>query len=181
MSLGETLQLHISRRRIAGAVRRLARRIEEDYPQELPLLVGVLSGSFVFMADLARALSRDAQIDFLRIASYGRGSVSSGSVTLRMDVAADVRGRHALIVEDIVDTGRTTEFAVRHLRRKGAASVRLCTLLDKPSRRVAPIEPDYVGFTVPDKFIVGYGLDYGERYRSLPDIYVLTGGPDGSG
>ena len=96
-----------------------------------------------------------------------------------MGVSERVRGRNALIVEDIVDTGLTTTYAVRYLRRRGAASVKICALLDKPSRRVLPIAPDYVGFRVPDRFLVGYGLDYDERYRSLPDIYALSGGPDG--
>ena len=180
MSSGDGLELHVSSRRIAGAVRRLARQIEEDYPQELPLIVGILSGSFVFMADLVREFRRDAEVDFMRVSSYGSGVVSSGSVKLRMGVSDRVRGRHALIVEDIVDTGRTTAYAAQYLKRRGAASVRICAILDKPSRRVTPIVPDYVGFSVPDVFLVGYGLDYDQRYRSLPDIYAIVGGPDGS-
>ena len=179
MSFGEKLELHVSRRRIASVVKRLARQIEADYPGELPLLVGILNGSFVFMADLVRELRREAEIEFMRISSYGSGASSSGLVKLRMGVSDRVRGRHVLIVEDIVDTGLTTSYAARYLRRRGAASVKVCTLLDKPSRRKVAVSPDYVGFSVPDRFLVGYGLDYDGRFRSLPGIYELLGGPDG--
>ncbi len=179
MSFGEKLELHVSRRRIASAVRRLAGQIEADYPDELPLLVGILNGAFVFMADLVRELQREVEIEFMRVSSYGSGVVSSGEAKLRLGVSGRVRGRHALIVEDIVDTGLTTAYAARYLRRRGAASVKVCTLLDKPSRRKVAVSPDYVGFSVPDKFLVGYGLDYDGRFRSLPGIYELSGGPDG--
>ena len=179
MSFGERLELHVSRRRIASAVKRLAGQIEADYPEELPFMVGVLTGSFVFMADLVREMRRDVEMEFMRISSYGSGIVSSGEAKLRMGVSGRVRGRHALIVEDIVDTGLTTSRATRYLRRRGAASVKVCTLLDKPSRRKVAVSPDYVGFSVPDRFLVGYGLDRDGRYRSLPGIYELSGGPDG--
>ncbi len=175
----ETLELLIPRSQIADTVKRLARRIEADYPKEMPLMVGVLKGSFIFMADLVREIQRDMEMDFMRTSSYGSGSVSSGRIKLHMGVTSPVKDRSVLIVEDIVDTGLTTSYAVRYLRRKGAASVKVCALLDKPSRREAPVTPDYVGCTVPDKFLVGYGLDYDERYRALADICVLTG--DGNG
>ncbi len=175
MSSAETLELYISKDRIADTVKRLARQIEADYPEEMPLMVGVLKGSFIFMADLVREIQRETEMDFIRTSSYGSGSVSSGKIKLHMGVTSPVRGRNVLIVEDIVDTGLTTSYTVRYLRRKGASSVRVCALLDKPSRRTTPIAPDYVGCTVPDVFIVGYGLDFDERYRSLPDICVLTG------
>ena len=175
----ETLELLIPRSQIADTVKRLARQIEADYPKEMPLMVGVLKGSFIFMADLVREIQRDMEIDFMRTSSYGSGSVSSGRIKLHMGVTSPVKNRSVLIVEDIVDTGLTTSYAVRYLRRKGAASVKVCALLDKPSRREAPVAPDYVGCTVPDKFLVGYGLDYDERYRALADICVLTG--DGNG
>ena len=178
MSLGERLELQVSRRRIGNAIKRLAGKIEQDYLDEPPLMVCILHGSFMFMADLVREMRHDVELDFMRISSYV-GAASSGGVKLRMGVSERVRGRNALIVEDIVDTGLTTSYAVRYLRRRGAASVKICALLDKPSRRVLPIAPDYVGFRVPDRFLVGYGLDYDERYRSLPDIYALSGGPDG--
>ena len=179
MSFGERLELHVSRRRIASAVKRLARQIEADYPEELPVMVGILTGSFVFMADLVRELGREVEIEFMRVSSYGSGTSSSGAVKLRMGVSDRVRGRHALIVEDIVDTGLTTSFAAKYLRSRGAQSVKVCTLLDKPSRRKVAVSPDYVGFSVPDRFLVGYGLDYDGRFRSLPGIYELLGGPDG--
>ena len=179
MSFGERLELHVSRRRIASAVKRLARQVEADYPEELPVMVGILTGSFVFMADLVRELRGEVEMEFIRISSYGGGVVSSGQAKLRLGVSGRVRGRHALIVEDIVDTGLTTSYAARYLRRRGAASVKVCTLLDKPSRRELPVVPDYVGFSVPDRFLVGYGLDHDGRFRSLPDIYELSGGPDG--
>ena len=175
----ETLELLIPRSQIADTVKRLARQIEADYPKEMPLMVGVLKGSFIFMADLVREIQRDMKIDFMRTSSYGSGSVSSGRIKLHLGVTSPVKDRSVLIVEDIVDTGLTTSYAVRYLRRKGAASVKVCALLDKPSRREAPVTPDYVGCTVPDKFLVGYGLDYDERYRALADICVLTG--DGNG
>ena len=175
----ETLELLIPRSQIADTVKRLARQIEADYPKEMPLMVGVLKGSFIFMADLVREIQRDMEIDFMRTSSYGSGSVSSGRIKLHLGVTSPVKDRSVLIVEDIVDTGLTTSYAQRYLRRKGAASVKVCAFLDKPSRREAPVTPDYVGCTVPDKFLVGYGLDYDERYRALADIYVLTG--DGNG
>ena len=175
----ETLELLIPRSQIADTVKRLARQIEAGYPKEMPLMVGVLKGSFIFMADLVREIQRDMEIDFMRTSSYGSGSVSSGRIKLHMGVTSPVKDRSVLIVEDIVDTGLTTSYAMRYLRRKGAASVKVCALLDKPSRREAPVTPDYVGCTVPDKFLVGYGLDYDERYRALADICVLTG--DGNG
>ncbi len=179
MNAAATLELYISKDQIAETVKRLARQIEADYPDEMPLMVGVLKGSFIFMADLVREIGRDVEMEFIRTSSYGSGSVSSGSVKLRLGITSPVKGRNALIVEDIVDTGLTTSYAARYLRRKGAASVKICALLDKPSRRTTPIAPDYVGCTAPDKFIVGYGLDYNERYRSLADIYLLTGDSNG--
>ena len=179
MNSSETLELLIPRARIADMVKRLARQIEGDYPDEMPLMVGILKGSFIFMADLVREIQRNMEIDFMRTSSYDGGSVSSGRIKLHMGVTSPVKDRSALIVEDIVDTGLTTAYAVRYLRRKGAASVRICALLDKPSRREMPVVPDYVGCAVPNKFLVGYGLDYDERYRSLADIYALSGGTDG--
>ena len=178
-SLRKTLDVLISREQVAETVKRLARQIEGDYPLEMPLLVAVLKGSFMFLADLVREMQRPVELDFLRLSSYGSDLKSSGKVRLRMGVTSPVRGRDVLVVEDIVDTGLTTTYAARYLRRKGAASVRLCTLLDKPSRRQGPVTPDYMGFTVPDEFVVGYGLDLDEQYRHLPDIYILTGGDHG--
>lgn len=173
------LELFISRDKIAEAVRHLAQQVERDHTQETPLLVAVLKGSFMFLADLVRELKGPVELDFLRLSSYGSSTSTSGKIKLLQGVSIPVRGRSALVVEDIVDTGLTTSYAARYLRRKGASSVKICALLDKPSRRLAPVTLDYVGFTVPNRFVVGYGLDFDEKYRYLPDIYVLRGGSDG--
>ena len=178
-SSSKTPEILISREQIAETVKSIARQIERDYPGEMPLLVGILKGSFVFLADLVREIKRPVELDFLRLSSYGSGVNTSGRVRLRMGVTSPVKGRDVLVVEDMVDTGLTTSYAARYLRRKGDSSVRLCTLLDKPSRRQVPVTLDYKGFTVPNEFIVGYGLDFDEQYRHLPDICILKGGGHG--
>ena len=178
MTSAQTLKLLISRKQIADTVGRLARQIEGDYPGDMPLLVAVLKGSFMFLADLIREIQRPVEVDFMRLSSYASTS-TSGTVRLRMGVTSPIRGRDVLVVEDIVDTGLTTSYAANYLRRKGASSVKLCTLLDKPSRRQESVAVDYLGFTVPDAFVVGYGLDLDEQYRSLPDIYTLQGDSNG--
>jgi hypoxanthine phosphoribosyltransferase len=175
----KNLEMLISREQVAETVRRMARQVEGDYHGEMPLLVAVLKGSFIFLADLVREIQRPVELDFLRLSSYGGNTSTSGRVRLRMGVTSPVRERDVLVVEDIVDTGLTTSYAARYLHRKGAASVRLCTLLDKPARRRVPVALDYIGFTVPNEFIVGYGLDFDEQYRHLPDIHILTGGGHG--
>jgi hypoxanthine phosphoribosyltransferase len=168
------LKILISKRKIAATVKTLAGEIQRDYEGKYPLLVGALKGSFVFMADLIRCLNMPLEVDFLRLATYGSGMESCGKVTLVHDLSVTcLQDRHVLIIEDIVDTGLTTSFIFEYLRRKGPASLKLCTLLDKPSRRKAPLTIDYLGITVPDKFIVGYGLDCGEKYRNLPEIYYI--------
>ena len=174
-SSSNTPEILISREQIAETVKRMARQIERDCPREMPLLVAVLKGSFIFLADLVRQMQRPVEIDFLCLSSYGSDVKSSGKVRLRMGVTSPVKGRDVLVVEDIVDTGLTTSFAAGYLRRKGASSVKLCTLLDKSSRRQVPVTLDYMGFTVPDAFVVGYGLDLDEQYRHLPDIRIFTG------
>jgi hypoxanthine phosphoribosyltransferase len=170
MVTGPELQVLISQRRINAAVKRLAAEIRQDYSGKNPLLVGILKGSFVFMADLVRSLNIPLEVDFIRLASYGAGARSSGQITLIHEIHARVQGRHVLVVEDIIDTGLTTTFLCDYLRQKGPASVKLCSLTDKPSRRKIPVKIDYLGFTVPNQFIVGYGIDYNEKYRYLPDI-----------
>ena len=158
---------------IASAVARLASAIARDYRKKNPLLLGILKGSFVFMADLVRKLDFPLEVDFIRLSSYGSGQQTQGRVKVVQGLRLAVRGRHVLVVEDIVDTGITVAFLLEYLKKKKPASLRLCALTDKPSRRRVPVTIDYKGLTVPDKFLVGYGLDYDEKYRNLPDICVL--------
>jgi hypoxanthine phosphoribosyltransferase len=158
---------------IASKVRELGARIARDYDGKDPVLVSILKGALPFLADLMRATPIPLSLDFLEVSSYGTGTESSGVVRILKDLAGPVASRHVLVVEDILDTGQTLSYVLAHLRSQGPASVRLCVLLDKPARRVVPIEIDYRGFEIPDKFVVGYGLDHAERYRNLPFIGVL--------
>jgi hypoxanthine phosphoribosyltransferase len=167
------LKILISRDEIAEAVNRLAREIERDYRDKQPLLIGVLKGSFMFMADLIRQLDLPLELDFVRLSSYDTARESSGKVKVVRGMKMPVKGRDMLVVEDIVDTGITISFLLDYLKSKQPASLKICTLTDKPSRRRVPVPIDYCGFTVPNKFIVGYGLDLNQRFRNLPDIYTL--------
>jgi hypoxanthine phosphoribosyltransferase len=148
----------------------LARQISADYAGKQLLVVGVLKGAWVFMADLVRRLTIPVRCDFVKLSSYGEGTTTTGQVRIHLDVSASVKGYDVLIIEDIVDTGTCSLWLVDHLRRKNPASVRLCALLDKPVRRLAPVPIDYVGFTIADHFVVGYGIDWQEKYRQLPYI-----------
>jgi hypoxanthine phosphoribosyltransferase len=161
---------------ITSAVARLAAEISRDYRDKDPLLIGILKGSFVFMADLVRALDFLLEVDFIRLSSYGRGTQTSGNVRVVQRLRSVVKDRHVLVVEDIVDTGITAAFLINYLKNKRPASLALCALLDKPSRRRISLTIDYQGITVPDKFLVGYGLDFDEKYRNLADICVLEDG-----
>ena len=154
-------------------VRELGARIAEDYRGRDLVLVSILKGALPFLADLMRQIPIPLALDFLEVSSYGASTETSGVVRILKDLANPIEGRHVLVVEDILDTGTTLAHVVDHLRSQQPASVRLCTLLDKPARRLVPIEIDYKGFEIPDKFVVGYGLDYAERYRNLPFIGVL--------
>jgi len=151
----------------------LAEQINADYAGREILLISVLRGSFVFMADLIRRLTLPCQVDFMSVSSYGSGTTSSGQVQITKDLSSDITGMHVLVVEDILDSGNTLYYLLHLLEHRHPASVRLCTLLDKPDRRVKPIQADYTGFSIPDAFVVGYGLDYAERYRNLPYIGIL--------
>jgi hypoxanthine phosphoribosyltransferase len=173
MALQQQLKILISRDEISKAIDRLAREIKQDYQDKQPLLIGVLKGSFVFMADLIRQLDLPLELDFIRLSSYGAARESSGKVRVVQGVKTPVRGRDVLVIEDIVDTGITISFLLDYLKKKKPASLKLCTLTDKPSRRRIPVPIDYRGFTVPNKFIVGYGLDFNQRFRNLPHIYTL--------
>jgi hypoxanthine phosphoribosyltransferase len=167
------LKILISRDDIAEAVNKLAREIKRDYHDKQPLIICVLKGSFVFMADLIRQLNLPLELDFVRLCSYGAAMESSGKVRVIQGVKASIKGRDVLVVEDIVDTGITISFLLDCLKKKKPASLKLCALTNKPSRRMVPVSIDYLGFTVPNKFVVGYGLDCDERFRNLPDIYTV--------
>jgi hypoxanthine phosphoribosyltransferase len=152
----------------------LAAEITREYQARNPLILGVLKGSFVFMSDLVRRLDFSLETDFVQLSSYSRGTSSAGKIKMVQDIKATVKGRDVLVVEDIVDTGKSLAFLADYLQKKNPESLRFCCLLDKPSRRQVPVTVHYRGFTVPDKFVVGYGMDYAEQYRNLPDIYILS-------
>ncbi len=173
MSAQPRVHILFSHDEIKATVRRLAAEIKKDYQDKHPILIGVLKGSFMFMADLVRFLDFPLEVEFVRLSSYGRGRQSSGKVRVVKGLTSSIKGRDVLIIEDIVDTGLTTSFLLDYLRKKKPASLKLCTLTDKPSRRQTPVIIDYLGFTVPDKFLVGYGLDWDEKFRNLPDICYL--------
>ena len=154
-------------------VSELAEQINRDYADKEILLVSVLRGSFIFMADLARKITRPCRIDFMSVSSYGKGTSSSGQVQITKDLSEDISGLHVIVVEDILDSGNTLSYLLRILEQRHPASIRLCTLLDKPERRKVEVAVHYSGFTIPDAFVVGYGLDYAERYRNLPYIGIL--------
>jgi len=166
-------QLLFNRQEIEAAVKKLANEISEDYQSKNPILIGILKGSFVFMADLVRLLNFPLEVDFIRLSSYGRGKESSGEVTVVQEISTQIKGRDVLVIEDIVDTGRSVAFLMDYLKKKKPASLKLCALTDKPSRRQVPVTINYLGFTVPDRFLVGYGLDWDEKFRNLPDICTL--------
>lgn len=163
----------LSRQEIEAKVRELAELVSRDYQGKDLLLICVLKGAVVFLCDLLRLLKVEAQIDFMAVSSYGNSSKSSGVVRILKDLDQSIDNKDVLIVEDIIDTGLTLSYLRENLLSRNPASLRIIALLDKPERRIAKIEPDYCGFRIPDKFVVGYGLDYQERYRNLPDLCVL--------
>ena len=151
----------------------LGAAISRDYAGKKPIFVGVLKGCFIFMADLMRACEVDCTVDFMVVSSYGSGTTSTGAVKIIKDLTHDIEGRDVIIVEDILDSGNTLSYLKRYLSGRNPASIRIVTFFDKPDRRTSEIEADYVGFTIPDAFIVGYGLDYDEKYRNLPYVGIL--------
>ncbi len=157
---------------IAETVRRLGQEITRDYQGEEILLVGILKGSFLFIADLCRQIDVPVTVDFMRLASYGSETQSSGIIEFRKDLEMSIRGKHVLVVEDIIDSGLTLQSLLHRLREREPASLKVCALIDKRARREVQIEADYVGLTMDDGFIIGYGLDYDERYRNLDGIYI---------
>jgi hypoxanthine phosphoribosyltransferase len=158
---------------IQDKVRDLGERVTDDYRGEKPLLVGVLRGAVVVMGDLMRNIDLQCEIDFMDISSYGTGTSSSGVVRILKDLEEDITDRHVIIVEDIIDTGLTLSYLLRSLLARKPASLEICALLSKPSRRRVDLDVKYLGFEVPDEFVVGYGLDYAGAYRNLPDICIL--------
>ena len=170
---GVIQEVLISEEEINRRVGELAREISRDYAGKELTLVSVLRGSFVFMADLCRRLDLTCTVDFMSVSSYGSGTSSTGQVQITKDLSSDISGQHLLVVEDILDSGNTLSYLMKLLEQRKPASMKICTLLDKPERRVKPITADYVGFTVPDAFVVGYGLDYAQYYRNLPYIGIL--------
>jgi hypoxanthine phosphoribosyltransferase len=170
------MQILINGDQIQARIREMAADIEKDYPPQQEIhLVGVLKGGFMFMADLVRAMSTRVTMDFIAVSSYATGKRSSGEVRLLKDLDTGLQGRHVVIVEDIVDTGLTLTYLQEILRARAPNSLRTACLLSKPSRRVVDVRVDYIGFTIEDRFVVGYGLDYAEKYRNLNHIAVLDG------
>ena len=165
----------IDRDRIRQRVLELGAQIERDHPDGSLVILGVLKGSFVFMADLARAITRPLRVEFLGVQSYGGAKSSSGAVQITLDLTNPIDGSDVIVVEDIVDTGLTAQFLMQQLAARQARSVKLCSLLHKPARSIRPVNIDYLGFTIEDVFVVGYGLDYAQKYRNLPDICVIEG------
>lgn len=168
--MGERLEVLISASDIRGRVEQLGRRITLDYEDKDLVLIGILKGSFVFVADLARAIDAPLAVDFMAVSSYGMSTKSSGVVRIVKDLDYSLDGKHVLVVEDIVDTGLTLNYIYGHVKSRGAMSVKICSLLDKVSRRQVAVPVHYKGFEIPDEFVVGYGLDVEERYRNLPDV-----------
>lgn len=162
-----------SEQQLADKVAQLGAQISSDYEGKNPLIVSVLKGSYVFMADLTRQITIPCNIDFMAVSSYGAGTKTTGEVQIIKDIGSKIDGRHLIIVEDILDSGVTLNFLMKILKARGAASIRLCTLLSKPERRKVDVPIDYLGFEIPDAFVVGYGLDYAECYRNLPYIGIL--------
>ena len=170
---GEQLKVLLRKAQIRQRVRLLARQIERDYQGESIHLICILKGACIFLADLLRELRLPVSIDFIAVSSYGKGSLPSGEVRITKDLDHSIEGMNVIVVEDILDTGLTLNYLYRILQTRKPKSLKIAALLDKPARRVKEVPVDYVGFKIPDQFVVGYGLDYGERYRNLPDVCVV--------
>ena len=164
----------ISEERLHARIREMGAEITRQFRDDPPIMVCILKGAFVFFADLIRCVDLPVRIDFMAASSYGDGTVSTGEVHVVKDLPLDITGRNIMLVEDIIDSGRTLAFLKRLLESRNAKKVYITTLLDKPSRRVVDLKPDYCGFTIPDSFVIGYGLDYAEKYRNLPEIGILS-------
>ncbi len=176
MEYGNTIgKVLFTQEQIWRRAEELGQEISEDYAGEKVVLIGTLKGAIPFMADLMKNISLDIEIDFVAASSYGSGTESSGEVILKHDITLDLEGKHVILVEDIIDTGNTIKALKAYLQKRGPKSVSICTLLDKPARRTVDVKGDYIGFMVEDLFIVGYGLDFDQKYRNLPYISYLEG------
>ncbi len=173
-NVAESVRTLISRTEIQRRVAEMAGEIRRDFPTEPLHLVGVLKGSVFFLTDLARQMSGDVSLDFIAVSSYGSATHTSGEVKLTRDLDSSIEGKTVIVVEDILDTGMTLQYLLRIFEQRKPRRIRVAVLLDKPERRIAKVRADYVGFKIPNEFVVGYGLDYAERYRNLADVGVLT-------
>lgn len=173
-SSGENLKVLIRNAAIQKRVRQVAREITKDFRGQRVHLIGVLKGACIFLSDLVRAIDLETSLDFIAVSSYGKGKESSGQVRLQKDLDSSIAGLNVILVEDILDTGLTISYLLRILRQRKPQTLRVAALLDKPSRRLQQVKGDYVGFSIPNEFVVGYGLDYAERFRNLKDVCVLT-------
>lgn len=169
----DVLKVLLTKEQIAQRTKELAEQINKDYAGKSVLMICILRGAVLFFADLARLLNVDVRLDFMAVSSYGAGTSTSGEVRIVKDVSQPIEGLHVILVEDIIDTGHTLKYLKRLMESRNPASLKICALLDKPSRRETDLQGDYVGFEVPNEFVVGFGLDYAERYRNLPDVCVL--------
>lgn len=173
--MAEAIRELISEQEVDKRIEELGKQISKDYEGKSPHLICILKGGAFFMCELAKRITLPVSIDFMCVSSYGDETTSSGHIRIKKDLDESVEGKDVLIVEDIIDSGRTLYFLKDELKNRGAKSIRLCTLLDKPERRVVDVKTDYVGFQIPDEFVVGYGLDYAQKYRTLPFIGVVEG------
>ena len=176
---GESVRILISRARLQRRITEMAREIRKDFPGEPLHLVGVLKGAVFFLTELGKQIPGDVSFDFIAVASYGQSTHSSGQVRLTRDLDSSIEGKTVIIVEDILDTGMTMQYLLRIFEQRKPKRIRVAALLDKPERRIAAVHADYVGFTIPNEFVVGFGLDYAERYRNMPDVGVLSLGNKG--
>ncbi|MDE6744794.1 MAG: hypoxanthine phosphoribosyltransferase [Lachnospiraceae bacterium] len=167
------IRVMIPEEEIDRRIRELGAKISQEYEGKELHMICILKGSVFFASELAKRITVPVTLDFMAVSSYGNDTVSSGNIQIRNDLAESIEGRHVLVIEDIIDTGKTLSFLMKMLQERKPASLKLCTLLDKPDRRTHPVDVDYVGFEIPDEFVVGYGLDYAQKYRNLPYIGVV--------
>lgn len=171
--MNELRKVLVSKAELESKVRELGAVISRDYEGKELVLIGILKGAAVFMSDLMREITFPVAVDYMSVSSYGSSATTSGVITIKQDIDTDIRGKHVLLVEDLIDTGLTLQHLKQLFALREAASVRICTILSKPSRRLADIPIDYNGIDIPDEFVVGYGLDYAEQYRNLPEVWIV--------